>query len=152
MPDRVAYQLIEGALSSETLSSVVALYEKTFEAAGDKIRKTLLTKEDSITIVASDAPHQEIVGFKVGYPQKDHRFYSWLGGVHPTYRRQGIGSELMRQQHDYCQRAGFHTIRTKTTNQWRAMLLLNIRHRFDVIGTYVDEQGDVKIILEKRLL
>jgi hypothetical protein len=32
------------------------------------------------------------------------------------------------------------------------MLILNIKHGFDVIGTYTDEKGEPKIILEKRLM
>lgn len=32
------------------------------------------------------------------------------------------------------------------------MLLLNIKNGFDVIGTYTDQDGEIKIILEKSLL
>lgn len=31
------------------------------------------------------------------------------------------------------------------------MLILNLRRGLDIIGTYTDERGEPKIILEKRL-
>ncbi|MCL4426117.1 MAG: hypothetical protein M1299_02105 [Firmicutes bacterium] len=31
------------------------------------------------------------------------------------------------------------------------MLILNLRHGFDIIGTYTDEKGEPKIILAKSL-
>jgi hypothetical protein len=33
----------------------------------------------------------------------------------------------------------------------RDILILNLRHAFDVVGTYTDEKGEPKIFLEKRL-
>ena len=29
-------------------------------------------------------------GFKLGYAEDEHTFYSWLGGVVPNYRRMGL--------------------------------------------------------------
>ena len=31
------------------------------------------------------------------------------------------------------------------------MLILNLKHGFDIIGTYTDDFGEPKIILEKKL-
>ncbi|MBO8157289.1 MAG: hypothetical protein H0Z32_12600 [Bacillaceae bacterium] len=36
--------------------------------------------------------------------------------------------------------------------KWKGMLILNLKHGFDVIGTYTDEKGEPKIILRKNLL
>jgi len=38
----------------------------------------------------------QIVGFKVGYQWDANTFYTWLGGVHPAYRRRGIAQALSR--------------------------------------------------------
>ncbi|MBK7940001.1 MAG: GNAT family N-acetyltransferase [Lewinellaceae bacterium] len=32
-------------------------------------------------------------------------FYSWLGGVLPEYRRQGVATQLMQHQHDWFENA-----------------------------------------------
>ncbi len=150
MPDHITYDydIIEGDLSPAIQQSAIALYEKVFASPGSRISDRLKRK-DLVTVLAK--VEGQMVGFKVGYPEKKLRFYSWLGYVHPAYRRQGIARELMHQQHRYCCEAGFTTVRTKTTNRWRSMLLLNIRNGFDVVGTYLDDHKELKIILEKNL-
>ena len=149
MPDPITYHTFGGALSPERQSSIADLYEQIFGSSAGRVKKKLSERSDFVTVVAEDPVR--VVGFKIGYPDKEHRFYSWLGGVHSEYRRRGIGEEMMHRQHAYCRQAGFLTIRTKTTNHWRAMLLLNICQGFNITGTYVGEQGNVKIILEKQL-
>lgn len=95
---------------------------------------------------------QKLVGYKIGYEEKSSRFYSWLGGVDVAWRGTGIASELMRKQHEWCRDEGYNVIRTQTKNSWRDMLILNLRHGFDIIGTTVDAGGDgPKLILEKWL-
>ncbi|MEW6284280.1 MAG: GNAT family N-acetyltransferase [Candidatus Eremiobacterota bacterium] len=98
------------------------------------------------------ALHRErVVGYKFGFEDRPGRFYSWIGGVHPDFRRQGIGRALMRCQHRLLAAAGYRSVRTHTRSKHRAMLLLNIATGFDVIGTFTDRRGQPKIILEKRL-
>lgn len=92
----------------------------------------------------------QVVGCKLGYERKPGHYYSWLGGVHPSFRGQGIARELMLQQHAWCAQQGYHRIRTQTYNQWRAMLLLNLRVGFDIVGTVQGPRGLV-IVLEKEL-
>jgi GNAT superfamily N-acetyltransferase len=92
----------------------------------------------------------QLVGCKLGYERKPGHYYSWLGGVEPAFRGQGTAAELMRQQHAWCQQQGCQRIRTQTYNQWRAMLLLNLRSGFDIVGTMQGAYGLV-IVLEKEI-
>ncbi len=92
-----------------------------------------------------------VVAFKIGYEEKKHRFYSWLGGVLPSFRGQGIARELMSRQHQWCKENGYKVLRTKTLNKWKAMLILNLKSGFDIIGTYIDGKGQTKLILQKEL-
>ncbi|GAA4447965.1 hypothetical protein GCM10023189_05090 [Nibrella saemangeumensis] len=102
-----------------------------------------------LTLLAMDSG--VVVGYKMGYERKPAQFYSWLGCVSPDYRGRGIAAELMTRQHDWCRQCGYQTIRTQTMNRWRTMLLLNIRHGFDIIGTLQGHRGLI-IVLEKRLV
>lgn len=95
---------------------------------------------------------EQLVGYKIGYLRKERHYYSWIGGVHPDFRQQGIAGQLMQAQHAWCQQQGYKTVRTHTKNSWRSMLILNLRHGFDVIGTLTDELGEPKLILEKKLI
>ncbi|MEH7884286.1 GNAT family N-acetyltransferase [Bacillus sp. JJ1609] len=94
---------------------------------------------------------RKVIGYKIGYPLDEEKFYSWIGGVDPAYRTQGIASMLMEKQHTHLRANGFKVVQTKTKNKWRSMLILNIKNGFNIIGTYTDDEGEPKIILEKRL-
>ncbi|WP_426490545.1 GNAT family N-acetyltransferase [Hymenobacter sp. 102] len=93
----------------------------------------------------------QLIGCKLGYERQPGHYYSWLGGVHPDFRGRGVAGELMRQQHAWCQEQGYRRIRTHTYNRWRAMLLLNLRHGFDIVGTVQGTRG-LTIVLEKNVL
>jgi len=93
----------------------------------------------------------QAVAFKLGYEQNSREFYSWLGGVIPEYSGLGIASDLMICQHDWCQREGYKKIQTKTQNRFRSMLILNLNHGFEVIGTHDSGEAGMKIILEKKI-
>jgi GNAT superfamily N-acetyltransferase len=90
-------------------------------------------------------------GFKLGYRHDHETFYSWLGGVRPAFRGRGIGTSLMRAQHAWCVANGFRRVQTRTKNKWRSMLILNLKHGFDIVGAFTDEKGEPKLMLEKRL-
>lgn len=94
----------------------------------------------------------EPVAFKLGYAKDKWTFYSWLGAVHPEWRGFGLASQLMRAQHEWAKNNGFHMVQTKTQNRFRDMLLLNLRHGFEITGTNAGDKNGIKILLEKSLV
>ncbi len=130
------------------LAGIVELHQTIFGDAGTLISK-LESKPSLTVVVAKDK--EIIIGYKIGYEMDRDTYYSWLGGVNPNYRKKGIASKLMDVQHQYLRGKGYQVIQTKTMNRWRNMLLLNIKHGFDIIDTCTDEKGLHKIILEKHL-
>ncbi|MGA0559635.1 GNAT family N-acetyltransferase [Larkinella sp. VNQ87] len=146
------YKILSGLPADPLLQELFLLHERVFTGQSpDELLQEFREMESRnlLTILALD--EQTVVGYKMGYQRKPGHFYSWLGCVSPDYRRQGIAGELMRQQHTWCQGNGFRTIRTHTRNQWRDMLILNIRHGFDIIGTIANAGGYITIVLEKQL-
>ncbi len=136
-------------MDSEWYKSMCSLHSSIFKTqTSASIGEELSGRQKILLLLALH--NGQVVGYKIGYQDRKSRFYSWLGGVHPEYRGQGIASELMRKQHDWCEKQGYKVIRTQTKNQWRSMLILNLRHGFDIVGTYTDEKGEPKIILERR--
>lgn len=134
------------------LTSLLALLADVFKNQPPAELRTEITYQQTRTglhtllAVAND----QVIACKLGYERKPGHFYSWLGAVHPDFRGLGIASDLMRQQHDWCRQQGYHTIRTQTYNQWRSMLILNLRQGFDVIGTIAGKYGLI-IVLEKKV-
>ncbi|WP_227521526.1 MULTISPECIES: GNAT family N-acetyltransferase [Bacillus] len=134
---------------SDLLNAIVDLHADIFGTTDDLINK-MCNKPRLLINIAMDG--KKVIGYKIGYELDNETFYSWLGGVDSTYRNQGIASILMEKQHDYLKEQGYKVVQTKTMNKWRNMLILNIKHGFDVIETYTNERGLHKIILEKNLL
>ncbi len=93
----------------------------------------------------------EWCGFKLGYRRGGDLFYSWLGGVAPDLRGQGVASELMRLQHADAAEAGYRFIETRTRATNNPMILLNLRHGFHVAGFETDARGIAVVIQRKAL-
>jgi len=130
------------------LQPLQKLHAHVFAGAHLSLEK-LEAKKDLLCIFAVE--NDEMVGFKLGYPQPDGVFYSWLGGVIESMRGRGIASKLMEQQHEKLQQLGYQKVRTYCRNERKEMLITNIKHGFDIISTFVDEKGRHKIVLEKLL-
>ncbi|MEK3731083.1 GNAT family N-acetyltransferase [Paenibacillus sp. FSL M8-0334] len=139
---------LDSLSEQELMNGVTALYQQIFETPKGLIEQ-LEGNPSWLAHVALDG--SSVVGFKLGYALSPNKFYSWLGGVDPKYRKQGVASALMNEQHRMLKDKGYKKVQTKTKNRWRNMLILNLKHGFDVIGTYTDSLGEPKIILEKRL-
>ncbi|QST01917.1 GNAT family N-acetyltransferase [Pontibacillus sp. ALD_SL1] len=135
--------------NERVITELNRLHAKIFNDDIDLTPK-MESKRKLLTIIAINK-NEEIVGYKMGYELDDETFYSWLGGVDPKFRNQGIASELLNRQHDYLMTRGYKTVQTKTLNKWKGMLILNLKNGFDVKSTYRDEKGMYKIILEKEL-
>ncbi|HDI3023728.1 TPA: GNAT family N-acetyltransferase [Cronobacter turicensis] len=93
------------------------------------------------------------VGFKLGYESAPGEFYSWLGGVVPAYRRDGVAQQLLETQECWAQENGYQRLYVKTRNQFRAMLMLLIRNGYQIIGLEKKgEAADYRLLLEKSLI
>jgi GNAT superfamily N-acetyltransferase len=91
-----------------------------------------------------------LVGFKIGYAVGRQRYHSWLGGVRSDWRRRGIALQLMERQHDWLRVQGFTSVETAAIPSNTAMLMLNLRAGFRVIGSY--SRGDhLRVTLSKDL-
>jgi ribosomal protein S18 acetylase RimI-like enzyme len=91
------------------------------------------------------------VGFKFGYRREPSLFYSWLGGVDPSARRMGVADALMRLQHDELVASGYRYVATRTRAVNNAMLILNLKHGFQIAGYEVDQDGKAVVWQRKAL-
>ena len=140
-----------GLPDDDTRQTIYILYETIFgKPPGQKVRERLATAPDLLVLFAENE-HKQTVGFKIGYRQDPTTWYSWLGGVLPECRGQGIAGMLMQHQHEWVKSRMYRWIQTKTMNRWRRMLILNLKHGFDIIGTYTGNDGSTRIILQKDL-
>ncbi|MDN5200590.1 GNAT family N-acetyltransferase [Fulvivirgaceae bacterium BMA10] len=137
-----------------TINDVVSLSQLIPEFQdphGIKIYQERLSNVPYLVLMAyfDGAP----AGFKVGYQREDNgSFYSWMGAVHPDYRKLGIARKLADYQENWARRMGYQTIKMKTRNRLKPMLLFALSNGFNIVA--VERKEDIRehrIILEKSL-
>ncbi|MBS4198542.1 GNAT family N-acetyltransferase [Bacillus sp. FJAT-49732] len=133
---------------NEIMTGILQIHEGIFQDSSIMVKK-MENKRNLLIHVASI--NSKVVGYKIGYEISNEKFYSWLGGVDTTFRNLGIATKLMEKQHQYLIDKGYKIVQTKTKNKWRQMLILNIKNGFNIMDTYIDKNGEIKIILEKNL-
>lgn len=147
----IEFTEIEGLPDGAALRGIEEFYASIFDRADlEKFRRKLAAAESLLIELAFEA--DKIVGFKIGFQKEPKAFYSWVGGVDRNFRNRGVAGELMRRQHEWARERGFEIVRTKTKNEFKSMLILNIRNDFAIVDVYRDAQNEVKIILEKSLV
>lgn len=97
----------------------------------EKITQRLLNTEHLLLIAKVDG---EAVGYKLGYALSGHEFYSWLGGVLPEYRNQGIATALRQYQEQWASQIGYQSIHVKSMNCYPNMLHLLISSGYQIVG------------------
>ncbi|MCH7324032.1 GNAT family N-acetyltransferase [Solibacillus sp. MA9] len=142
------FLLFEQLIPINYLASFQEVHKAVFESDEFKFEK-LQHKQNLLAILAMDG--SRVAGFKLGYEHPDGVFYSWLGGVHPNYQKQGIAATCMEMQHSWCKQQGYTRVRTYGRNEKKAMLIVNIKAGFDIVKTFVDDKGRQKIVFEKEL-
>jgi GNAT superfamily N-acetyltransferase len=146
--NNVSYKTIESIPDENIYQELAKLYATLFKGA-DLIffKQRIEEQEKALYVLAyNDAI---LIGFKIGYPYNDNTFYSWVGGVHPDYRNQGIAKQLVKLQEDYAKNKGFTKLRTKSMNQFKPMMILNLKNGFDIKNIYTNTKGQTKIVFEK---
>ncbi|MBS4218101.1 GNAT family N-acetyltransferase [Bacillus sp. FJAT-49711] len=142
------YRFYNHIPKNEIMFGILQLHEDIFGDSSILIKKMESRRNLLIQVAFKDS---KVIGYKIGYELSNDKFYSWLGGVDIHYRNSGIASKLMEDQHEHLKGKGYKIVQTKTKNKWRQMLILNIKNGFNVIDTYTDTNGEIKIILEKDL-
>ncbi|NBB20752.1 GNAT family N-acetyltransferase [Runella sp. CRIBMP] len=146
----IEYKTFTNQLPEAVLEAVLTLHFQVFEGQErSQLIQEINETPHLLTLIAYE--NDDVVGYKMGYRRKEGHFYSWLGCVLPTHRGQGIAGHLMELQHEWCRANGYHTVRTMTYNKWRNMLILNLKHNFNIVGIFADNPGAPKIVLEKNL-
>jgi ribosomal protein S18 acetylase RimI-like enzyme len=146
----IAYRLTLKPLSAELAEELVALSTRVF-GSGDRTDGAWRFEHMPDLSCFEARAREALVGFKLGYAVTSRRYYSWLGGVDPAWRRRGIAAELMRRQHQWLEERGYQFVETETVHDNHAMCSLNTAVGFNAVGMKFTPPAP-KIIYRKRLL
>ena len=148
--DNILYQLHQGIPESGLLNEVNDLYVKLFsDADPDFFIKRVRAHPDLMLVTAR--VQNALIGFKLGYPILNDTFYSWIGGVHPYNRKQGVAFQLAELQENWAKKHGFKFLKTKSMNRFKPMMMLNLKRGFDITKVYTNEKGQTKVVFYKAI-
>lgn len=107
--------------------------------------------KSSIVLVAEYA--KKIIGCKIAYNRYyDGSIYSWLGGVLPVFRKQGVAHELQLEMERMAKRQFYNRICMKTRNKFPDMIRFAISHGYQITDFEKKEDNmESRIILSKTL-
>lgn len=142
------YALEAGPFDPRFVAALAQLGEAVFGAPKAELGWRLEQMPSASVACAAEAGR--LIGFKAGYAMGRGRYYSWLGGVHPDFRRRGIAAELMRRQHAWLRERGFETVETATNRDNLAMIRANLDHGFTICGLR-HKLERVQVLLRKDL-
>ena len=139
-------------LSEKEIATIAPLIEKVLGEWDPKWFHASVNNRKNYHLAVAWADDKPI-GFKLGYELEPTCFYSFLGAVLPDYQGYGVATLLMQSQHQWAQDQGYQRIQTSTQNRYKAMLALNLKMGFEIIGTEAFAlRGGLKIRLEKKLI
>lgn len=108
---------------------------------------------NTASLVLVEEKDGKLRGFKCGYERDSDtkKFYSWLGGVLPAYRRSAIATELLNAMGDWCRESGYDCLSFKTLNQHKSMLIFAIKNDFEIVNVMPKKDEPSRIWLTKKL-
>ena len=118
-----------------TLDEALQVLQDVDELAQDRARASYQSRLDGrrhLVLVAEQG--NRLVGFKVGYELDPELFYSWIGGIHPGHRRQGIAQALLQTQHRWAASEGYRRIQVKTSMAFPQMRALLQRNGYQLLA------------------
>jgi GNAT superfamily N-acetyltransferase len=140
-------------VTEQQLPTIVELYNNVFRPAEneDYFRRRFQGRYNVLVMLA--ALDNRPVGFTIGFELKPFVFYTWLTGVHPDFRRKGIGRQLMESENEWAKNHGYEYTRFEGLNRHKAMSHMALTMAYDIVGTRWDSvRSDLLIQFEKPLL
>ena len=149
--DKFTFKIVEGVHSKKLLQEILIVYKSIFDDYKLNFFKERIHKKEDILMILC-YQQKQLLGFKIGYRYNDITFYSWVGGVLPENRGNGIAKQLAQLQEQRVKEKGYQTLRTKSMNRFKPMMILNLKNGFDITNIYTNDVGQTKIVFEKLLI
>src|SRR3954447_1253464 len=121
-------------LGPEDLPVVVKLYNQIFRPPRDEeeFQRRYLGRYNVVQMAAR--LEERPVGFALGFELKPRVFFTWFYGVLSSFRRQGVGSQLMEAVHSWARQNDYEAVRIECHNQHRPLLLMALGQGYDIVG------------------
>lgn len=146
----VDYRVLDPLKNKGLLRECLGLARQRLgKCRSSRVLATLKLHTQRLLVLACEG--ERVLGFKLGFAERDGIFYSWLGAVSEQHERRGIGRGLQEAQHRYLVQNGYRKVRTRTSKRFERMLMLNLRSGFEIVGMTTRAKQPL-LLLEKSLL
>jgi len=143
--------LIQGAAVATAEPMLASLCTRVFDSFDPEyLAQRLGHLVDPVLHIAQGCDGAPL-GFKLGYRRGPALLYSWLGGVIPGARGQGLAARLMQAQHDWATAKGYAAVETRTRASNSAMIIVNLKAGFQITGVEAGDAGHMMVILRRTL-
>ena len=89
------------------------------------------------------------IAFKIGYPLSQNEFYSWLGGVLPEYRKEGVAQQLLDYQERWVRDKGYMKLSVKSMNRYPSMIRFLVKNKYQIAKVEHFETDNERIHFQK---
>ncbi len=113
----------------EAVQVLGRISEFSHEETVESLKQRIGRRPHLVLVAEKDG---ELLGVKIGYQLDDDCFYSWLGGVVPEGRRQGVANALLIHQELWAREKGYKEIRVKSRNRFAPMLCMLLNNGYQV--------------------
>lgn len=122
-------------------------FDETF--THEKLQRRL---DDTMLILVAYL-NNKAIGCKIAYRRfNDNSLYSWLGGVVPEFRKQGVATLLNQKMEKLAKEKGYKSISFKTRNKFKAMLQFAIKNGYNIVDFETKQSiPENRIVLNKRI-
>ncbi|MGR5065919.1 N-acetyltransferase family protein [Photobacterium sp. DNB22_13_2] len=120
---------IREASIEEAVTVLATITEFARPATEDELKQRLRVHRALILVAEIEG---ELVGVKIGYQLSEDCFYSWLGGVAPAGRRNGVAQGLLEAQEAWVLAQGYQALRVKSRNRFPGMLCLLLKNGYKI--------------------
>ena len=92
----------------------------------------------------------QVVGYSISRTRGKTMYWNWLG-VASTHRRQGVAESLLTKLLERASEAQENIVELATRNRFSTALIFYISQGFQIVGTYINHDGDLMIKLMLRI-
>ncbi len=103
----------------------------------------------TINLAAVDSDGK-VLGYALLTMKSKSAYLSWFA-VDPAAKRKGVGAALLKAGLDEARARGAQSVSLDSRNRFRDALHFYIDHGFDIVGTWLNTDGDLMIKLRKSL-
>jgi len=100
----------------------------------------------TIFIAMSD---DTLIGYKAGHATAYNRYYSWMGAVHPNFRRRGVARNLMTRQHEWLASSRFDLVETQVSKENKLMIQMNLEAGLKTSGMIISKTGEPYLTMQR---